>query len=203
MRKLTMVLLAIVLMLTMSLPAMAKGASTQKSSFEVASFSGIEGSTETYVSLVTNYHNPDQYLLILEKYNYETGEIIRGDVAIPKSEVVFKTNKGTVQVNKTVSLIKYEWVYDEPSDSYYPIETYAGDESVNLTWSFDHKNYSTHKSVDKNIDIGPNEYIKFLKSTYKEYKQITVSGNIGNVNVADYDYNYASVLTGTSLQVIK
>jgi hypothetical protein len=201
MRKLTLVILSMILVLTMSLPAMAKGA--QKSSFEYATFYGMEGSTEIYVSVTTDYENQDQYILYVDKYNYETDEIISGYVRIPKSEIVFKTNKGTVKVNTIVPLNKVEWVYDEASDSYYTIETYIGDESVNLTWSFDPKNYSSHKYVDKNIQIGPNEYIKLEKYTYKQYRGVTVSGNIGHLEIVDFAYSNASVLTGTSLQIIK
>lgn len=207
MRSFKVVIFTILLMLTMTLPAMAKGtpnnSPVQKASINTATFYGGQGTTDTYANLVTNYENQDQYILYLEKYNYETNESYYGQVKIPKSDVVFVTNKGTVKVSKTVAINKVEWVYDEVSGTYNPIETYVGDESINLTWSFNPKNYSYHKSFDRNIEIGFNEYLQLGKSTYKDYNNVTVSGNIGDTEIADFERTGASVLTGTSFSVIK
>ena len=156
-----------------------------------------------YKRLLTDYENEDQYLLYVDKYNYETDEMIGGVVKIPKSEVVFKTNKGTVQVNKTVPLYKIEWVYDEVSETKYPVETYLGDESINLTWSFDPKADSSGKSFDKKVKIGPNEYLQVGKYTYKDYFDVTVTGHIGDLDVAEFESTNASIMTGTSFEVIK
>jgi hypothetical protein len=194
-------------MLTMVFPAMAQGTQNnspvQRSSINGAMFYGGEGSTATYANLATDYDNQDQYILYFYKYNYITDENYYGQVKIPKSDVVFNTKKGTVMVSKTVAVNKVEWVYDEESDYYNPIETFVGDESINLTWSFNPRDYSYHKSVNKNIEIGFNEYLQLGSSTYKDYNHVTVSGKIGDMEIVDFDYTGASVFTGTSFSVIK
>ena len=207
MKKLRVLILTILFMLTMALPAMAQGTQNnspvQRTAFNDARFYGGEGSTDTYVNLVTDYENQDQYILYLDKYNYIENVSYYGQVKIPKSDIVFNTKKGTVMVSKTVAVNKLEWIYDEESDSYYPIEEYVGDESINLTWSFNPRDYSSHKSVDRNIEIGLDEYLQLGSSTYKDYNNVTVSGNIGDMELVDFDYTGANVLTGTSFSVIK
>jgi hypothetical protein len=207
MRRFRVLILTILFMLTMALPAMAQGTQNnspvQRTSFNSATFYGGEESTNIYASLATDYDNQDQYILFLEKINYITDEYYYGQVKIPKSDVVFNTKKGTVMVSKTVALNEVEWVYDEESDSYNPIEKYVGDESINLTWSFNPRDYSYHKSIDRNIEIGFDEYLQLGSSTYKYYNYVTVSGKIGDLEIVDLDYTGANVFTGTSFAVIK
>jgi hypothetical protein len=207
MRRFRVLILTILFMLTMALPAMAQGTQNnspvQRTSFNSATFYGGEESTNIYASLATDYDNQDQYILFLEKINYITDEYYYGQVKIPKSDVVFNTKKGTVMVSKTVALNEVEWVYDEESDSYNPIEKYVGDESINLTWSFNPRDYSYHKSIDRNIEIGFDEYLQLGSSTYKDYNNVTVSGKIGDLEIVDFDYTGANVFTGTSFAVIK
>ena len=207
MKRFRVLILSILFMVTMALPALAQGTQNnspvQKTSTNGAIFYGGEGSTNTYVNLATDYENQDQYILYLEKYSNIIDEYYYSQVKIPKSDVVFKTNKGTVMVSKTVAVNKIEWVYDEESDSYNPIEKYVGDESINLTWSFNPKDYAYQKSFDKNIQIGFDEYLKLRRSTYKDYNSVTVSGKIGDIEIVDFDYTSANVFTGTSFQIIK
>ena len=205
MKRFRVLLLAMLFMLTMAVPAMAQGTQNnspvQRTAFNGAMFYGNEGSTDINANLVTDYENQDQYILYLDKYNYIAEEFYYGQVKIPKSDVVFNTKKGTVMVSKAVAVNKVKWVYD--GDSYYPIEEYVGDESINLTWSFNPREYSSHKSVDRNIEIGFDEYLQLGSSILKEYNHVTVSGSIGEMEIAEFDYSDANVLTGTSFSVIK
>jgi len=162
-----------------------------------------DGTTDTFVNLATDYENKDQYILYVEKYNFEMNEYTYGQAIIPKSSVVFDTRKGTVSVSDTVTLNKVEWVYDKKTKTEYPVETYAGDESINLTWSFNSRDYSYHKYVDKNIEIGFDEYLQLSRFTYKDYNNVTVSGQIGAMETVDFEYNGGSVFTGTSFVIIK
>jgi hypothetical protein len=207
MKRFRVLLLTMLFMLVVALPAMAQGTQSnspvQRTSINGATFYGGEGSTETYANLATDYENQDQYILYLQKYNYITNELSNGQVKIPKSDVVFNTNKGSVMVSEIVALNKVEWVYDEETGSYNPIEEYVGDESINLTWSFNPRDYSYHKSVERNIEIGFNEYLQLGSSTFKEYNHVTVSGNIGDMEIVDFDDTGAYVFTGTSFAVIK
>lgn len=207
MRKFSVLIFTILFILTMTLPAMAQGtpnnSPVQRSSINAATFYGGEGSTDTYAHLVDDYENQDQYILYVDKYNYSTNESYYGQVKIPKSDVVFNLNKGTVMVSKTVALTKVEWVYDEVGGFYTPIETPAGDVAINLTWSFNPRDYSYNKSVDRNIEYGFNQYLQLGRSTFKDYNNVTVSGNIGDMKVVDFDNTGAKVYTGTSFTVIK
>ena len=207
MRRFRVLLLTILFILTMALPAMAQGTQSnspvEKTSIDVATFYGGKGSTNTYANLTTDYENQDQYILYVEKNNNLTDEYYYGRVKIPKSDVVFNTTKGTVMVSKTVAVNTVEWVYDEESDSYKPIEKYVGDEAINLTWSFNPKDYSDYKYVDKKIEIGPNEYLQIGRTTTKEYNHVTASGKIGDMEIKDFDGTGANVSTGTSFAVIK
>ena len=40
-------------------------------------------------------------------------------------------------------------------------------------------------------------------STAKDYNNVTVSGNIGDLEIVDFDYTGSNVFTGTSFAVIK
>lgn len=198
------VLLFTVLFMLIAVPAMAQSNSpVQKASINAAMFYGGEGTTDTYVNLANDYENKDQYILYLEKYNFETDEYTYGQALIPKSEVVFDTKKGTVSVSKAVTMTHVKWVYDKKGKYYYPLETAAGEESVNLTWSFNSGDYSYHKTVDKNIEIGFDEYLQLARSTYKDYNKVTVSGNIGTKQTVDFEYSGGSVLTGSFFTIIK
>jgi hypothetical protein len=207
MKRFRVLILTILFMLTMALPALAQGTQSnspvQRTAFNSAIVNGWGESANTYVSLSTDYENQDQYILYLEKYSNITHENYYGQVKIPKSDVVFNTNKGTVMVSKTVAVNKLEWVYDEEHDSYNRIETYVGDESINLTWSFNPRDFIYHKSVEKNIEIGLDEYLQLGSSTYKVYNDVTVSGKIGDIEIADFYHIATNVLTGTSFQIIK
>src|SRR3954466_9362893 len=207
MKRFRVLILSILFLLTMALPALAQGTQNnspvQKTSTNGAIFYGGEGSTNTYVNLATDYENQDQYILYLEKYSNIIDEYYYSQVKIPKSDVVFNTNKGTVTVSKTEAINKVEWVYDEENDSYNRIEEYVGDESINLTWSFNPRDYIYHKSVDRNIEIGFDEYLQLGSFTSKDYNHVTVSGKIGDVEIIDFDYTGAYVFTGTSFAVIK
>ncbi|KKI88901.1 hypothetical protein WQ54_28665 [Bacillus sp. SA1-12] len=207
MKRLRVMILTVVFILTMALPAMAQGnqsnSPVSKSSFESAMFNGIQGSIETYTTLTADPENKGQYILYLEKYNFDANVYYFGSAVVPSSDVVFNTTKGTVKVNKTVALTKVEDVYDEENDAYYTIETPAGDESVDLTWAFNPRNYSTHKYVDRNIEIDFNQYLQLSKATIKDYSNVTVSGKIGNAGTEELDHSGASVFTGTSFTIIK
>ncbi|MGI8385691.1 hypothetical protein [Robertmurraya sp. P23] len=198
------VLLFTILFMLIAVPAMAQSNSpVQKASINGAMFYGGDGTTDTFVNLATDYENKDQYILYLEKYNFQTDEYYYGQAIIPKSSVVFDTKKGTVSVSNTVTLNKVEWVYDKKTKAEYPVETPVGDESINLTWSFNSGDYSYHKTVDKNIEIGFDEYLQLARATYKDYYNVTVSGKIGAIETVDFDYNGGSVFTGTSFVIIK
>jgi hypothetical protein len=207
MKRFRVLILTILFMLTMALPALAQGTQSnspvQRTSTNNAMFYGEGGATKTYVSLSTDYENQHQYILYLQKYDNINFEYYYGRIKIPKSDVVFNTNKGTVMVSKTVALNKFELVYDEEHDSYSPIEKYVGDESINLTWSFNPRDFIYHKSVDKNIEIGLDEYLRLGSSTYKDYTDVTVTGKIGDIEIADFYITTANVLTGTSFSIIK
>lgn len=191
----------------MALPALAQGNSSNsqvlKSSIESAMFDGYQGSIETYTTLTADPENKDQYILYLEKYNFDANVFYYGSSVVPASDAVFNTTKGTVKVNKTVTLTKVEPVYDEENDVFYTIETPAGDESVDLTWTFNPRKYSTHQYVDRNIEIGFNQYLKLSKATIKDYSNVTVSGKVGNTGTEEFDHYGASVFTGTSFRIIK
>lgn len=204
MKNIKVLVFTILFLLTTALPAMAQSNSpVQKSSINGAMFYGGDETTETYVNLATDYENKDQYILYLEKYNFETNEYYYGQATIPKVDVVFDTKKGTVTVRDTVTLNKVEWVYDKKTKSEYPVETPAGDESINLTWSFNSGDYSYHKSVDKNIEIGFDEYLQLSRATYKDYNHVSISGQIGAMETVDFEYTGASVFTGTAFTIIK
>ncbi|MCM3790058.1 hypothetical protein M3221_16850 [Domibacillus indicus] len=207
MKRFRVMMLTVVFILTMALPAMAQGnqrdSQVSKSSIESAMFDGIQGSVETYTTLTADPENKDQYILYLEKYNFEAGLYYYGSAVVPASDVVFNTTKGTVKVNKTVALTKVEDVYDKKNDVFYTIETPAGDESVDLTWTFNPRNYSTHKYVDRNIEIDFNQYLQLSTATIIDYSTVTVSGKIGNTGTEEFDHSGASVFTGTSFTLIK
>jgi hypothetical protein len=193
--------------MTMALPAMAQGnqsnSPAQKISFNDAVFFGGTENTDTFVGLSSYSEVKNQYNLYLEKYNFETGDYYFGSAAIPASEVVFNTTKGTVTVNKTVDVYKVEYTYDEETDSETVTETYVGVESVNLTWTFNPRNYSTHKFMEKNIELDFDEYLQLSKGTSKDYNGVQVTGNIGDTDIKVLDYTGGGVSTGTALAIIK
>lgn len=200
-------MLAILFLLITALPVMAQGTKSnspvQKSSFNESMFYGQKGSIETFAYLTSYSEEKDQYYLYLEKYNFDTDEYYYGSVMIPASDIVFSTTKGTAILNNTVAINKVDFVYDEEADEYYPIETYVGDESVNLTWTFNPRDYSTHKYTDKNIQLDFEQYLQLSKGTYKDYKNVAVTGNIGEIGIEDFDYSGAGVMTGTGFAIIK
>ncbi|MFS0636881.1 hypothetical protein AB1K84_13335 [Mesobacillus foraminis] len=205
MKRLRVFMLTVVFLLTMALPAMGQGSQTdspaQKSSFQEAVFSGVNQNTETYVTLSSYSGNNGQYNLFIEKLNFESEEYFYGDTVIPASEVVFNTTKGTVTVNKTVDVYKVEYA-DDGTDSP-PKETFVGKESVNLTWTFNPRNYSTHKFTEKNIELDFEQYLQLSKGTTKDYKDVQVTGNIGDTLTGDYEFSGGAVSAGTAFAIIK
>lgn len=206
-KRFRVLMLTVVLILTMALPAMAQGTQSnspaQKSSFNDAVFFGGKGNTETFVGLSSYSENNGQYNLYLEKYNFETGEYYYGSAEIPATDVVFNTTKGTVTVNQTVDVYKVEYVYDEETDSDTTNETYLGEESVSLTWAFNPRNYSTHKFVERNIELDFEQYLQLSKGTIKDYNNVQITGQIGNTGIEDYEYTGGGVSTGTAFALIK
>ncbi|MGJ7922919.1 hypothetical protein [Neobacillus sp. LXY-4] len=207
MKRLRVLMLTVVFILSMALPAMAQGTQSktpvQKSTYEGAMFFGNKDSFETFVNLSSYSEINGQYDLYFGKYNSNTDEYYYGSAVVPASEVVFNTTKGSVKVNKTVSVYKVEFVYDEETDSYTTNETYVGDETVNLSWAFNPKEFSTHKYQDRNIQIGYDQYLKLSKGTFKDYNNVAVTGNIGDSGIEDFEYSGANVSTGTGFDLIK
>ncbi|CEG29380.1 hypothetical protein [Bacillus sp. B-jedd] len=203
MRKVNVLILTVVFLLTMAMPAMAQGKSTvYKGSFQGASFYATEGTTDTYVDLSTNFEGKNSYILYYQTYDYEKDEIYYGIAEIPATKAVFDVNKGTAKVNQTVDVFKVNFTCDEEGECTEE-ESPAGTKSLNLTWKFNPKSYSTFKYTDKNVPIDFNEFIKLSKGTFKDYYQVSVTGTIGGKKTDSYEYSSGSVTTGSSFTIIK
>lgn len=203
MRKVNVLILTVVFLLTMAMPAMAQGKSTVfKGSFQGASFYGAEGTTDTYVDLSTNFGGKNSYFLYYQTYDYETEEYYYGTAVISATKDIFDVNKGTVNVKQTVDVFKVNFTCDEEGECTGE-EFPAGTKSLNLTWKFNPKSYSTVKYTDRNVQIDFNEFIKLSKGTFKDYYQVSVSGTIGGKRTDSYEYSFGSVTTGSSFTIIK
>ena len=201
MKKVKVLILTVVFLLTMALPAMAQSnSSIYKGSFQGASFYGSEGTVDTYVDLSTNFEGKDSYILYYQTYDYEKDENYYGSAVVPASQVVFDINKGTVKVNTTVEV--YDFTCDE--EGYCTgDETPAGTKSINLTWAFNSKSYSTSKYTGKNVQIDFDQYIKLSKGTFKNYNNVSVSGTIDGKSTDSFEYSGTNVSTGSSFTIIK
>ncbi|OCA90448.1 hypothetical protein A8F94_00725 [Bacillus sp. FJAT-27225] len=205
MKRFRVLMLTVVFLLTMALPAMAQGtksgATTQKVSYSHASFYGGTENTDTYVSIYSE--NKDAYILYYETYNFDTNEYQYASTEIPASEVVFNTTKGTVAVNKAVDVYKFVEKYDRKTKSWTYTEVYVGKQSVNLTWSFNSKSYSTYSFTERNVEIDYEEYLKLYKGTNKEYRNVLATGTVAGVSVESFQYSGGSVSSGTGFAIIK
>jgi hypothetical protein len=207
MRRLKVLSLTIFFLLAMALPVIAQGnpsnSPVQRDSFNGAFFFGSEDSTITLIDIFDGTEEKD--FIFLEKY-FESDPTISyvGSLEIEKANVVFNMQKGTVSVRAIIPLTKVEWIYDEETDSYYAnyLEN-VGSEEVTLIWSFNHRDYSYHKSVNKNIQIGMDEYLHLDRATYKDFNNIIVSGNVGGTDVQDFDFTSGGVTSGTYFSIIK
>lgn len=203
MKKVKVLILTVVFLLTMALPAMAQSNSpVYKGSFQGASFYGSVGTVDTYVGLDTNFEGKDSYILYYQTYDYEKEEYYYGRVVVPATQAVFDVNKGTAKVNQTVEVYKVDFTCDEEGNCTGE-ETPAGTKSINLTWAFNSKSYSTSKYTDKNVQIGFDEYIKLSKGTFKDYYNVSVSGTVDGKNTDSFEYSGGSVSTGSSFTIIK
>ncbi|MDQ6596462.1 hypothetical protein [Bacillus salipaludis] len=125
MRKMKVLILTVVFLLTMALPAMAQSNShVNKGSFQGASFYGSEATSDTSVGLFTNFEDKDSYILYYQTYDYEKDEYYYGSAVVPATKVVFDINKGTAKVNQTVEVNKVDLTRDEEGNC-------TGDESSN------------------------------------------------------------------------
>src|SRR3954470_18448926 len=99
MKKMKVLILTVVFLLTMALPAMAQSnSSLNKSSFKGASFYGSEGTADTYVDISTNFEEKDSYILYFQTYDNEKEEYYYGSAVVPATNVIFDVNKGTAKV---------------------------------------------------------------------------------------------------------
>jgi len=203
MRKVNVLILTVVFLMTMAMPAMAQSKSTvYKGNFQSVSFYGSEGTTDTYVDLSTNFEGKNSYFLYYQTYDYDKDEVYYGFAEIPASNVVFDVNKGTVKVNQAIDVFKVNFTCDEEGECTGE-ESPAGTKSLNLTWKFNPKSYSTVKYTDRNVQIDFGEFIKLSKGTFKDYYQVSVSGAIDGKKTDSFEYSSGSVTTGTSFTIIK
>ncbi|MEH7415059.1 hypothetical protein V7266_07215 [Neobacillus drentensis] len=203
MKKVKVLILTVVFLLTMALPAMAQSnSSIYKGSYQSASFYGSEGTVETYVDLSTNFEDKDSYLLTYQSYNYENDESYYGSAVVPAAKAVFDFNKGTAKVSQTVEVFKVDVTCDEEGNCTGD-ETPAGTKSINLTWAFNPKSYSTSKFTDKNVQIDYDVYLKLSKGTFKDYNNVSVSGTVDGKGTASFEYSGGNVSTGSSFSIIK
>ncbi|MGG1678116.1 hypothetical protein ACIFOT_20615 [Neobacillus sp. NRS-1170] len=203
MRKVKVLILTVVFLLTMALPAMAQSNSpVYKGSFQGASFYGSEGTLDTNVDLNTNFEDKDSYILYYQSYDYEKDEAFYGSAVVPATKVVFDIHKGTAKVNQTVEVNKVEFTCDEEGNCT-GVETPAGTKSINLTWEFNPKSYSTSKYTDKNVQIDFDQYIKLSKGTFKDYHNVSVSGTVDGKVTDSFEYSGGNVSTGSSFVIIK
>jgi hypothetical protein len=187
----------------MALPAMAQNnSSIYKGSFQNASFYGSEGTVDTSVDLFTNFEDKDSYILYYHTYDYEKDEYYYGNTVVPTSKMMFDINKGTAIVNQTVEVFKVDFICDEEGNCTGE-ETPAGTKSINLTWTFNPKNYSTFKYTEKNVQIGFDEYIKLSKGTSKDYNNVSVSGTVGSKSTDSFEYSGGYVSTSSSFTILK
>ncbi|MEH7118880.1 hypothetical protein V7128_15855 [Neobacillus vireti] len=202
MKKVKVLILTVVFLLTMALQAMAQSNSpVYKGSFQDASFYGSEGTVDTSVYLSTNFEGKDSYILYYQTYDYEKDENYYGSAVVPASQVVFDINKGTVKVNTTVEV--YDFTCDEEGNCTGDETIPAGTKSINLTWVFSPKSYSTSKYSDKNVQIDFDQYIKLSKGTFKNYNNVSVSGTINGKSTDSFEYSGTNVSTGSSFTIIK
>jgi hypothetical protein len=203
MRKVKVLILTVVFLLTMALPAMAQSNSpVYKGSYQGASFYGSEGTVDTNVDLSTNFEGKDSYILYYQTYDYEKDEYYFGSTIVPATKVVFDINKGTAKVNQTVEVNKVDFTCDEEGNCT-GVETPAGTKSINLTWTFNPKSYSTSKFTEKNVQIDFDEFIKLSKGTFKDYYNVSVSGTVDGKGTDSFEYSGANVSTGSSFTIIK
>ena len=201
MKKVKVLILTVVFLLTMALPAMAQSNSpVNKSSFQNASFYGAEGTIDTTVDLFTNFEDSNSYILYYQTYDYEKNEFFYSNSVIPASNVIFDVNKGTAKVNTTVEVYK---VTCDDEGNCTSDETPAGTKSINLAWAFNSKSYSTSKYSDKNIQIDFDQYIKLSKGTFKDYYNVSVSGTVDGKGTDSFEYSSGNVYTGSSFSIIK
>jgi hypothetical protein len=204
MRKIKVLILSVVFLLTMALPAMAQSNSAPyKGSFQSASFHGSEGTVETYVELSTSFEGKDSYMLSFHTYDYERDEFYYGSTLIPATKDVFDLNKGTAKVNQTVEVYKVDITCDDEEEECTWEETPAGFKSINLSWSFNPKSYSTSKYSEKNVQIDYDEYIKLSKGTFKDFNKVSVSGTVDGKSTDSFEYSGGHVNTGSSFTIIK
>ncbi|QIZ08268.1 hypothetical protein HFZ78_17305 [Priestia megaterium] len=203
MRKVKVLILTVVFLLTMALPAMAQSNSpVYKGSFQGASFYGSAGTVDTSVDLSTNFEGKDSYILYYQTYDYEKDEYYYGSAVVPATKAVFDINKGTAKVNQTVEVYKVDFTCDEEGNCTGD-ETPAGTKSINLTWAFNPKSYSTSKYSEKNVQIDFDEYIKLSKVTFKDYNNVSVSGTVDGKGTDSFEYYDGNVSTGSSFAIIK
>ncbi|KKK38102.1 hypothetical protein WQ57_09785 [Mesobacillus campisalis] len=208
MRKIKVLILSVVFLLTMSLPAMAQSnkspsQSPYKGSYQSASFYGSEGTVDTHIEFSTNFEGKDSYMLIYHTYDYETDEFYIGSAEIPATKDVFDLNKGKAKVNATVEVSKVDVTCDDEGEECTWEETPAGSKSINLSWTFNPKSYSTSKYSDRNVQIGYDEYIKLSKGTFKNFNNVSVSGSIGEKRTDSFEYSGGGVTSGSSFTIIK
>ena len=203
MRKVKVLILTVVFLLTMALPAMAQSNSpVYKGTFQGASFYGSEGTGDTNVDLSTNFEDKDSYILYYQTYDYEKDEYYYGSAVVPATNAIFDVNKGTAKVNTTVEVYKVDFTCDEEGNCTGD-ETPAGTKSINLAWSFNPKSYSTSKYSDKNVQIDFDQYIKLSKGTFKNFNNVSVSGTVDGKSTDSFEYSGANVSTGSSFAIIK
>ncbi len=203
MKKVKVLFLTVVFLLTMALPAMAQSSSpVYKGSFQSVSFYGSEGTVDTSVDLSTNYEGKDSYILYYHTYNYEKDEYYYGSAVVPASKAIFDINKGTAKVNQTVEVYKVNLTCDEEGN-WTGEKTPVGTKSINLTWTFNPKSYSTSKYTERNVQIGFDEYIKLSKGTFKNYNNVSVSGTVDSKRSDSFEYSGGNVSTSSSLTIIK
>ena len=202
MKKVKVLILTVVFLLTMALPAMAQSNSVYKGSFQGASFYGSEATGDTYVDLSTNFEDKDSYILYYQTYDSEKEEYYYGSAVVPTTNAIFDVNKGTAKVNTTVEVYKVDWTCDEEGNCTGD-ETPAGTKSINLAWAFNPKSYSTSKYSDKNVQIDFDQYIKLSKGTFKNYNNVSVSGTVDGKSTDSFEYSGANVSTGSSFSIIK
>ncbi|MFJ5762892.1 hypothetical protein ACIQAA_28000 [Neobacillus sp. NPDC093182] len=203
MRKVKVLILTVVFLLTMALPAMAQSnSSVNKGSFQGASFYGSEGTVDTSVDLSTNFEDKDSYILYYQTYDYEKDEYYYGSAIVPATNAIFDVNKGMAKVNTTVDVYKVDFTCDEEGNCT-GNETPAGTKSINLAWAFNPKSYSTSKYSDKNVQIDFDQYIKLSKGTFKNYNNVLVSGTVDGKTTDSFEYSGANVSTGSSFAIIK
>lgn len=203
MKKVKVMILTVVFLLTMALPAMAQSNSPiYKGTYQSASFFGSDGTVETYVDLSTNFEGKDSYILSYQTNDYETNVFYYGSAVVPATKVVFDINKGTAKVNQTVEINKVDVTCDKKGNCTVD-ETPAGTKSINLSWAFNSKSYSTSTYTDKNVQIDYDQYIKLSKGTFKDYYNVSVSGTVDGRGTNSFEYSGANVSTGSSFTIVK